>query len=240
MTTDVDKSPKRIQSLFNTIAPRYDLLNHLLSFGMDRYWRRQTVRRLDPRVDGPILDLCTGTADFAVAYAKKHPTRHVVGLDFSEKMLEIGKQRVVRAKLGSRIDLIEGDALSLPFADRSFALVSVSYGLRNMADTRRGLSEMVRVCKPGGTVAVLEFCMPQRGWFAPVYRWYFKNVMPRWGAWVSGETVGAYRHLLESVQTFPQGDALVELMRQAGIAKINRFPMTFGTIALTFGEIGKE
>ncbi|MDR1478913.1 MAG: bifunctional demethylmenaquinone methyltransferase/2-methoxy-6-polyprenyl-1,4-benzoquinol methylase UbiE [Planctomycetaceae bacterium] len=232
---NIDKSPERIQTLFNTIAPRYDFLNHLLSFGIDRYWRWQTVRRLVPAVDGAILDLCTGTADFAIAFAAKNPQRKVVGLDFSANMLDIGRKRIERASLNSQIELVEGNALATPFADDSFALVNVAYGLRNTTDPIQGLREMVRICKPGGTVAVLEFQIPERGWFATLYRFYFRRLLPQIGQFVTGEKVGAYRHLFESVQSFPQGETLAEMMRQAGLSQIVRHPMTFGTIALNIG-----
>ncbi len=231
----IDKSPERIQNLFNTIAPRYDFLNHLMSFGIDRSWRRRSVRRLVPQGNGPILDLCTGTGDFAIAFAKRNPDRKIVGLDFSANMLAIGRKRIEKAALTDRIELVEGDALDLPFPDDTFSLVSVAYGLRNMSDTMRGLREMTRVCKSGGTVAVIEFRMPDRGWFAPVYRWYFRNVLPRIGAAVTGETVGAYHHLIDSVQTFPQGEALADMLRQAGLSRIEQRPMTFGTVALNTG-----
>lgn len=231
-----DKSPERIQSLFDMIAPRYDLLNHLLSFGIDRSWRRRAVKRLQPQVDGPILDLCTGTADFAIAFAKRNPERKVVGLDFSANMLEIGRKRVARSKLDSQIELVQGDALAMPFEDNSFSLVSVSYGLRNMTDTMRGLREMARVCKPGGMVAVIEFCMPERNWFAPIYRFYFRHILPRLGAFLTGETVGAYRHLIDSVMSFPQGETLAGMMRDAGLSQIAQYPMTFGTVALSTGN----
>ena len=231
-----DKSPERIQSLFDTIAPRYDFLNHLLSFGIDRSWRRRAVKRLQPQVDGPILDLCTGTADFAIAFARRNPERKVVGLDFSANMLEIGRKRIASSKLDSQIELVQGDALAMPFEDNSFSLVSVSYGLRNMADTMQGLCEMARVCKPGGTVAVIEFCMPERNWFAPIYRFYFRHILPRMGAFLTGETVGAYRHLIDSVMSFPQGETLAGMMRDVGLSQIAQYPMTFGTVAINTGN----
>ena len=234
-SANLDKSPDRIQSLFDTLAPRYDFLNHFISFGIDRTWRWRSVRRLRPELDGPILDLCTGTADFAIAFAKRNPSRNIVGLDFSAKMLEFGRKRVEKAGLSTQIELVEGDALALPFDDNAFSLVSVSYGLRNMSDPLQGLREMTRVCKPGGKVAVIEFCMPNRGWFAPIYWFYFRHIMPRFGALVTGNTVDAYRYLFESVAAFPQGEALADMMREAGLAQIAQHPMTFGTVAINIG-----
>jgi len=232
----VDKSPERIQKIFNTIAKKYDFLNHLLSLGMDRCWRRQTVRRATPKGDGPILDVCTGTADFAAAYAKRYPERQIFGLDFSSEMIAVGRQRIKRTKLESQVTLMEGDALRLPFETDMFALVSVSYGIRNTSDPVQALAEMVRVCKPGGVVAILEFSMPEHGIFAFFYRFYFRHILPRVGAFFSGERLGAYRHLHESVQTFPQGPKLVQMMENSGLKNIQQFPMTFGTVTLSTGE----
>ena len=174
-------------------------------------------------------------ADFAVAFAKHNPQRKVVGLDFSANMLAVGRKRVEKALLSTQVELIQGDALALPFEDDSFSLVSVAYGLRNMADTRRGLREMTRVCKPGGTVAVIEFCMPKRGWFAPFYRFYFRHVIPRIGAVITRDTVGAMRHLIDSVMSFPQGETLADMMREAGLTQIEQHPMTFETVAVNTG-----
>ena len=232
----INKSPERVQDIFNTIAPRYDRLNHILSFGMDRRWKRKTMKRVKPQVEGDILDVCTGTADFAIAYAKTSPDRHVFGVDFSAEMLEEGKKRVENQKLQSRITLIEGDALALPFEDNRFSVVSVSYGIRNTSDANQALSEMVRVCVPGGTVAILEFSMPEKGFFAAIYRFYFRNILPRLGAIISGERLGAYRHLHDSVQDFPQGERLAGMMTNAGLVNIRQFPMTFGTVTLSLGQ----
>ncbi|MDR1959318.1 MAG: bifunctional demethylmenaquinone methyltransferase/2-methoxy-6-polyprenyl-1,4-benzoquinol methylase UbiE [Planctomycetaceae bacterium] len=235
-----DKSPQHIRGIFDTIAHRYDFLNHFLSFGLDRLWRRKTLRRLTLPADGEILDVCTGTADFAIAYAKRCPGCRVTGIDFSPEMLRLGKKRVEKtgANIKTRINLMEGDALNLPFAEDRFSLVSVSYGLRNTADAEKALSEMVRVCKPDGTVAIVEFSTPACGFFSRLYRLYFRWILPRLGAWISGEKLGAYQYLHDSVQEFSQGEKLAALMEQTGLKNIRQFPMTFGAVTLSFGEKG--
>lgn len=154
----VDKSADRVRQMFGEIARRYDLLNRLLSLGIDRSWRRRTIRLAPPSGEGPILDLCTGTADLALAYWRAvRGTAPVVGADFCHPMLVIAREKVRRSGAGGSVSLVEADAQQLPFPDGTFQIVSVAFGLRNIADTDRGLREMVRVCRSGGRVAVLEF-----------------------------------------------------------------------------------
>ncbi|HEY2826691.1 MAG TPA: ubiquinone/menaquinone biosynthesis methyltransferase, partial [Pirellulales bacterium] len=158
----VDKSEIRVRRMFAEIAPRYDFLNHLLSFGVDRYWRWQTVRRVPPQGAAPLLDLCTGTGDLALAYAQRMPADgRIIGADFCHEMLDIGRKKGDRVGQESRVIFVEADAQRLPFADNQFQIVCVAFGLRNITDTDRGLREMARVCRPGGRVAVLEFSMPR-------------------------------------------------------------------------------
>src|SRR5688572_2694605 len=152
----VDKSENRVRRMFGEIAPRYDLLNHLLSLNIDKYWRRRTVRRVAPQGNAPVLDLCTGTGDLALAYARR-TLAPVIAADFCPEMLAIGRLKAQRAGRGSQVEFVEADAQHLPFAGDQFQIVAVAFGLRNVTDTDRGLREMVRVCLPGGRVAVLEF-----------------------------------------------------------------------------------
>jgi demethylmenaquinone methyltransferase/2-methoxy-6-polyprenyl-1,4-benzoquinol methylase len=151
----VDKSETRVRRMFGDIAPRYDFLNHLLSLNVDKYWRWQTVRRVAPQGSSPILDLCTGTGDLALAYAGKMDSAgRIVGADFCHEMLAIGRQKAARAGFDGRMIFIEADAQRLPFPDNQFQIVCVAFGLRNVTDTDQGLREMTRVCQPGGSVAV--------------------------------------------------------------------------------------
>jgi len=231
----VDKSPHRIREMFGEIAPRYDLLNHLLSAGMDRLWRRRTVQLTRPEGEATVLDVCTGTADLALAYWRRGGGRvRVVGADFCRPMLAVGREKCRRAKaLG--VTLVEADAQQLPFADEAFDVVSVAFGLRNLSDTDRGLREMARVCRPGGQVAVLEFSLPQlRGWRG-LYGWYFRRVLPRLGQALARNRQQAYNYLPTSVHEFPQREALIARIQKAGLRDVRWHSFTFGVAGLYVG-----
>jgi demethylmenaquinone methyltransferase / 2-methoxy-6-polyprenyl-1,4-benzoquinol methylase len=231
----VDKSEARVRDMFGEIAPRYDLLNHLLSMGIDIYWRWRTVRKVPPSDASPILDLCTGTGDLALAYYQAGGGQTpVVGADFCHPMLVVGHDKARLAK-ADQVTFIEADAQNLPFPDNSFQIVSVAFGLRNVTDTDRGLGEMLRVCRSGGKIAVLEFSIP--GWqpFRAIYGWYFRHVLPRIGQLLARNRQDAYHYLPESVGEFPCGEALAERMRKAGASEVRYFPLTLGIATLYVG-----
>ena len=249
----VDKSGDRIQKMFGEISGRYDFLNHFLSGGVDYYWRWRTVRRIRPAGDSPILDVCTGTGDLAIAYWKKAGgTTAVVGTDFTPEMLDIA--RVKTAKMGipadaasSKVDgsssstkapltFQQADTMELPLDSDLYQIVSVAFGLRNVSDTVAGLKEMTRVCKPGGQIAVLEFSMPRNKLFGAVYRWYFRNILPRIGQLLASNSEAAYKYLPQSVSEFPQDEELASLMREAGLTDISWTPLTFGIATLYAGR----
>jgi demethylmenaquinone methyltransferase/2-methoxy-6-polyprenyl-1,4-benzoquinol methylase len=232
----VDKSPERIRRMFNQIAPRYDLLNHLLSLGIDRRWRRRTVRRIPPQVEGPILDVCTGTGDLALAWWRKYPEREIFGIDFAPEMIALGKRKTARFGAENRVHLTEGDALRLPFDSDRFAVVSVAFGLRNVGDTDGGIAEMARVCAPGGTVAVLEFTLPEKRTLRQIYLWYFRKVLPKIGQWIAPNRDAAYHYLPNSVGQFDQRETLLDRMRDAGLRELSADRMTFGTVTLYRGN----
>jgi demethylmenaquinone methyltransferase/2-methoxy-6-polyprenyl-1,4-benzoquinol methylase len=238
MTTAPDKSSARVRRMFGEIAGRYDLLNHLLSAGIDRFWRWQTVRRVPPENDpAPILDVCTGTADLALAYAKASPaTTRIVGADFCREMLEVGREKCRRASSAAPIALVEADAQQLPFRADVFQIVSVAFGLRNVSDTDRGLREMVRVCRPGGRVAILEFSMPRLRPLRAVYGWYFHRLLPRIGQRLARNQQSAYNYLPASVGHFLEGEALAQRMRAAGLARVQQHRFTFGIATLYVGH----
>jgi len=233
----LDKSTARIQEMFGLIAGRYDFLNRLLSLGIDRSWRRRTVKLVPPVGDAPILDVCTGTADLALAYwrASKGNTA-VVGTDFCQPMLAIAQEKCRRAGALGQITLLEADTLRLPFPDNTFQIVSVAFGLRNVADTDAGLREMVRVCQSGGRVAILEFSTPTVWPLGAMYGWYFQHVLPRIGQALARNRQAAYNYLPQSVGRFPQGDALAERMRTAGLGEVKYWPFTFGVATLYWGQ----
>jgi demethylmenaquinone methyltransferase / 2-methoxy-6-polyprenyl-1,4-benzoquinol methylase len=224
--------------MFGEIAGWYDFLNHLLSAGIDQRWRRKTVRLVAPRVGaGPILDVCTGTADLALAYWRAGGKRtRAVGADFCRPMLAIGREKCRRAGADSEIALVEADAEHLPFAEGLFQIVSVAFGLRNVSNTDSGLREMVRVCRLGGRVAVLEFSLPESRCFAAIYRFYFQRLLPRIGQTLAHNSQEAYNYLPASVGEFPQGEALAERMRAAGLCNVRFFPFTFGVATLYVGD----
>ena len=231
----VDKSSEKIQRMFGEIAPRYDLLNRLLSMGIDRRWRRRTTRLVPPG-DGPVLDVCTGTGDLALAYWKASQEKvRVIGTDFAHPMLTIAKEKAAKGKADSHVSFLEADTLSLPFPDEQFQAVTVAFGLRNVCDTDRGLREMVRVCRPGGQVAVLEFSTPRIWPIRQIYLSYFRHVLPRIGQAVARNRQSAYNYLPESVGEFPQGEALVQRMAQAGLQDVYFQPFTFGIATLYVG-----
>jgi len=233
----VDKSSARVRRMFGEIARRYDFLNHLLSLGIDRRWRRRTVKMVPPAGDGPILDVCTGTGDLALAYWRAGgPQVRIVGADFCRPMLLIAGRKFHRAGAADRLGLVEADARRLPFADGLFQIVCVAFGLRNVSDTDEGLREMVRVCRPGGRVAVLEFSMPQRRLLGTAYRWYFRRVLPRVGEALARNAQGAYNYLPASVGQFPEGEALVERLRSAGLGRVQAQRFTLGIATLYVGE----
>ena len=231
----VDKSGDRVRRMFGQIADRYDLSNHVLSMGVDRYWRWRTVRQVPPVGSQPILDLCTGTGDLAFAYLGASRNAPVIGADFCRPMLEVALRKKRSSKAGDRLGLVEADAQSLPFANDSFAVVTVAFGLRNVADTNRGLAEMVRVCRPGGQIAVLEFSMPTRQPLRGLYRWYFQHVLPRIGQALARNREHAYNYLPASVEEFPAGKALVGLLRASGLDDVRFMPLTFGVATLYVG-----
>jgi len=228
----IDKSEAHVRGMFAQIAPRYDFLNHLLSLGVDISWRRRTVRMVPPQGDAPILDLCTGTGDLALAYHRAADGRaQVVGADFCHPMLVLGRAKAAQAR-ATRLAFVEADAQRLPFGDNAFQVVSVAFGLRNVTDTRQGMREMIRVCRPGGRIAILEFSVPRVQLVRSVYGLYFRHVLPRIGRWLAPGGHQAYSYLPASVGEFPCGEALAELIREAGASHVCYHPLTLGIATL--------
>ena len=232
----VDKSGDRVRRMFGEIAPRYDFLNHLLSLNVDRYWRWRTVRRVPPRGTAPILDICTGTGDLALAYHRAaRGQTPVVGADFCPEMLSIARDKQKRAGITTGLTFVEADAQSLPFESETFQIVSVAFGLRNVQDTDQGLREMTRVLKPGGRLAVLEFSVPRWQPFKGLYQWYFKHILPRIGQWFAGSREKAYSYLPASVGEFPSYEALTARMLAAGLDRAEYHSLTGGIATLYVG-----
>lgn len=204
-------SASPIAAMFDRISPNYDRLNHLLSIHIDKVWRRKTAKIVSINHPQAILDLATGTADLAIALAKHNPEAHIVGMDISEKMLEIGKEKVKQLGLESQIELRLGDAASLPFDDNSFDAVTVAFGVRNFENKERGLSEIHRVLKPNGHAIVLEFSMPEMFPIKQLYLLYFKQFLPLIGKFVSKDP-NAYTYLPQSVEAFPKPSDFIQIL----------------------------
>lgn len=224
--------------MFGQIAPWYDFLNHLLSLNIDKAWRERTARLVPPGpvTDGPILDLCTGTGDLALTYDRAAKGGvPVVGADFSHEMLVRAVKKAHAVGAGERVRFVEADAQALPFPDDAFQLVTIAFGLRNVTDTDKGLREMVRVTRPGGRVAVLEFSKPRNAVLGRLYGWYFRYLLPLVGQLISRSKESAYRYLPESVLKFPDYDALADRMRAAGLEDVKYQPFTFGVATLYVG-----
>jgi demethylmenaquinone methyltransferase / 2-methoxy-6-polyprenyl-1,4-benzoquinol methylase len=222
-----------VQAMFSDIAPRYDLLNHLLSFNVDRGWRRRAIAALEWQraPEGVFLDLCAGTLDVAVELAAAPGFRGtVVGADFAEPMLRAGREKV----RGLRVEPVTADALSLPLADGRAAGAIVAFGVRNLADLDAGLREVARVLAPGSRFVILEFTTPPSRFVRAAYHLYFRRILPRVGGWISGNR-GAYRYLPESVAHFPPEPELAERLRAAGFRDVRWQSLTFGVAAIHSG-----
>jgi demethylmenaquinone methyltransferase/2-methoxy-6-polyprenyl-1,4-benzoquinol methylase len=219
-------------NMFDAIAHRYDLLNRVISLGVDQGWRRRTVDALALAGRGPaeVLDLATGTADLAMMIARRLPEVRVTGLDPSRNMLDVGVRKLAETKLDQRVTLVEGDAQTLPFEDGRFAGATMAFGIRNVPDRAKALREIARVTRKGGRVAILELGEPKRGIFGPLARFHIRHVVPTIGALISGSR--EYRYLQESIAAFPEPDVFAELMRASGLRVIAVTPLTFGVCNL--------
>jgi demethylmenaquinone methyltransferase/2-methoxy-6-polyprenyl-1,4-benzoquinol methylase len=236
MVSVLDKREVRIRRMFGAIAPTYDLLNHLLSLNIDKYWRWRTTQLVPPAPEGPVLDLCTGTGDLALAYDRAAKGQiQIIGADFCHEMLVIAGRKTLRRRAGERIRYLEADAQRLPFPDNAFQITTVAFGLRNVTDTDRGLAEMARVTRPGGKVAILEFSRPQHWLFGRLYRFYFRRILPALGQVISRSKDNAYGYLPASVLEFPDGEALAERMRRFGLVDVHWHPFTFGIATMYVG-----
>ncbi len=227
------EASQRVREMFTRIAPRYDLLNHLLSAEMDRLWRTRTARELRPILARPnalVLDLCCGTGDLAFALARRANAR-IIGADFSHTMLVHARQKTPQANDLEPMPFFEADALRLPFADVSFDLVTSAFGFRNLVNYEDGLREILRVLKPGGTLAILEFSEPAPGIMGDLYRFYCQKVLPKIGGWISGDAT-AYSYLPKSVARFFRPDELARLLKDTGYVSVRYQLMTLRSVGL--------
>jgi demethylmenaquinone methyltransferase/2-methoxy-6-polyprenyl-1,4-benzoquinol methylase len=230
----VKDKKKAVVSMFDNIAFRYDFLNHLLSFGIDRTWRRKAIEVIGETHMHPlILDVATGTGDLAVAAMKLDPV-HITGIDVSIKMIEKGKKKINNHGLNDTIELIPGDSENILFNDNNFDVAMVAFGVRNFTDPLKGLSEMKRVIRDGGLIMVLEFSKPASFPFRQIFGFYFLKILPLIGKLFS-KNRSAYRYLPESVMQFPDNEKFMELLREAGFAGVKQKKLTFGVASIYTG-----
>ncbi|HPE74501.1 MAG TPA: bifunctional demethylmenaquinone methyltransferase/2-methoxy-6-polyprenyl-1,4-benzoquinol methylase UbiE [Draconibacterium sp.] len=216
----------QVEEMFNDISPKYDLLNHLLSANVDKLWRRKAIKKLRPHQPKLILDIATGTGDFAIAAAKINDAK-VIGIDISEGMLEVGRRKIEKKKLSGTIELHKADSENLPFENEKFDAAIVGFGVRNFETLKKGLYEINRVLKPGGVFYVLEFSKPAKSPYKQIYQFYFTRILPLIGRMVSKNS-NAYTYLPESVNEFPDGDKFLTILAEVGFVKNKCFPQTFG------------
>jgi demethylmenaquinone methyltransferase / 2-methoxy-6-polyprenyl-1,4-benzoquinol methylase len=225
---------EQVGKMFDAIAPRYDFLNHFLSLGIDKSWRKKAIKKLKNKNVNSLLDIATGTGDLAIT-ALKMLGCNIKGIDISEQMLAMGQRKIEKLQLDQRINLIQGDSENLPFESDNFDAITVAFGVRNFENLDKGLQEMHRVLKPGGIAVVLEFSKPQHFPFKHIYNFYFKYILPTIGRMVSKD-MAAYTYLPESVQQFPCGTAFTEHLEKVGYKKCSITSLTFGIATIYTGE----
>ena len=230
----ISEKGRGIREMFDAIAPRYDLLNRLLSFGIDRRWRKNAVGLLTLPANGMVLDVATGTGDVALEIASRTPaTVQIIGADFTQGMLVHGRDKVAASPYAQRIQLVNAPCEELPFPPALFDAVTIAFGIRNVVDRPAGLREMCRVLKPGGRVVILEFSNPKSRTFKALYDFYFLQVLPRIGGLISRRS--AYQYLPDSVQAFPPREDFMQMMQEAGFSSVTHHDQTFGIATIYTG-----
>ena len=235
VTPEQEAKKNQVARMFDGIAHHYDFLNHFFSLGIDVLWRKSCIRILRNEQPEKLLDVATGTADFAIEAVRMGLDVHVTGVDISAGMLDVGREKIAARGWNDRIELIQGDSVALPFDDDSFDAFTVAFGVRNFEDLQGGLEDMLRVLKPGAMGLVLEFSKPKHFPIKQVFGLYFKHIMPTVGKWVSKDPA-AYTYLPESVQAFPEGEAFLDEMRKAGYVDVKAKGLTGGIATIYTGR----
>lgn len=230
-----ESKTEQVQNMFDRVARRYDLLNHLLSMGADIHWRNLTVKQATANNPQKIVDLACGTADLTIALARKALDAKLSGYDLSEGMLEVGRHKVSAAGLDGRITLEQGNGEALPVETETADSVTIAFGIRNFEHPELGLKEMTRILKPNGRLVILEFSMPSNSLFRAIYKWYFKNILPTVAGWISGDRK-AYEYLPKSVELFPSGQKFADMMLEQGCKTVT-IKSLMGGIAMIYTGI---
>jgi len=231
--TDATKK-EEVAEMFNNISHKYDFLNHFLSLGIDRIWRKKAVNKLKSIKANKILDLATGTGDFALALLKLKP-QQIVGVDISEGMLKVGQEKMKKLGVDNIISMQLGDSEQLPFEDNTFDALTVGFGVRNYENLERGLSEMLRVIRPGGLVVILEFSKPSKFPIKQYYKFHSKYIIPFFGKLFSKDN-RAYTYLPDSIQAFPEGENFIRILTKLGYSNVKRTPVSGGIATIYVGE----
>ena len=223
----------QVAKMFNNISRRYDFLNQLLSLGIDKMWRKRAISALKPLKPKTLLDVATGTGEFALESLKLNPDK-IYGIDIADGMLDIGREKILARKVNGTIELLHGDSENIPFKENKFDAVTVAFGVRNFENLKRGLSEILRVLKPGGMVVILEFSKPSSFPFKQVYNFYFRFILPRIGSIVSNDKA-AYTYLPKSVEAFPDGEDFLRILHDVGFKNTQCSSLTFGISSIYIG-----
>ena len=224
----------QVAKMFNNISRRYDFLNQLLSLGIDKMWRRRAIGVLEPLNPKVVLDVATGTGEFALEALRLNPDK-IYGIDIADGMLDIGREKILAKKVSERIELLHGDSENIPFMENKFDAVTVAFGVRNFENLKRGLSEILRVLKPGGMIVVLEFSKPSSFPFKQIYNFYFRFILPRIGSMVSHDKA-AYTYLPKSVEAFPDGEDFLRILHDVGFKNTKCSSLTFGISSIYIGS----
>ena len=226
---------KQVAEMFDNIAHKYDFLNHFLSLNIDKIWRRKSIRFLEKSQAKRILDVATGTGDFALEIYKRLKPEKIIGIDISTGMLKVGKTKVEKKQLSHIIEFQEGDSEDIKYEDNFFDAATVAFGVRNFENLQKGVNEMYRVLKPNGELIVLEFSRPEKFPIKQLYNFYFKRILPTVGRLFSKD-MSAYSYLPESVDAFPYGEKFIQIMKNAGFKNIKEKKFTFGISSVYYGQ----